>query len=81
VRGVLLEDEGVVNAMWLAAAGADLDIVRETSPHGSVERSSNFIVLLQSRAATQDLGKPELANSAFHMPNLALCGSRSLDPL
>jgi len=27
---ILLEDESVVNAVWLASAGADLDVVRET---------------------------------------------------
>lgn len=31
VRRVLLKDEGVVDAVWLAPSGADLDIVRETS--------------------------------------------------
>ena len=50
-------------------------------PHGRVQGSSNFVILLQSRAATQDLRKPELAHSTFHVANLALFGSRCLDPL
>lgn len=36
VRGVLLEDESMVNAVWLAATGADLDIMREASTHSGV---------------------------------------------
>jgi hypothetical protein len=31
VRRVLLEDESVVHAVWLASAGADFDIMGETS--------------------------------------------------
>jgi hypothetical protein len=34
---VLLEDEGVVDAVRLAAASADLDIVREAGTHGGVQ--------------------------------------------
>lgn len=50
-------------------------------PHSRVQGSCNFVILLQSRAATQDLGKPELANGTLHVANLALFGSGRLDPL
>lgn len=43
--------------------------------------SGNFIVLFQSRAAAQNLGKPELPNGTLHVANLALSWGRSLDPL
>jgi len=52
-----------------------------TYPHSSMESPGNFIVLLKSRAAAQNLGKPELANCTLHVANLALGRSRSLDPL
>ena len=89
----------MVYAVWLAPAGADLDIMREASlegesvgarwcldtkkshPHGGVQSPGNFVVLLETRAASEDLWQPELANSAFHVANFALSWGRSLDPL
>lgn len=50
-------------------------------PHSRVQRSSNVIVLLKPRAATENLGKPELSNSSLHVTDLSLCRLRSLDPL
>lgn len=52
-----------------------------TYPHGRVQGPCNLIVLLQPRAAPQDLGQPELTNSPLHVANLALGGRRGLDPL
>lgn len=98
VRGVLLEDEGVMNAMWLAPACANLYIMRKASlqkvrmrpsscttkntyPHGSMESSGNLIVLLKTRAASEDLGQPELAHGTLHVANLSLSWGRGLYPL
>ena len=52
-----------------------------TYPHSGMKRSGNLIILLQSWAATQDLWKPELADSTFHVLNLALSRRRGFDPL
>lgn len=67
---------------------ADLSILssmtREMSvsyPHRSMERSSDFIILLQPGTATKNLGQPELTNSSLHMSNLSLGWSGCLDPL
>ena len=49
--------------------------------HSGVEGSCNLVVLLQSRTAAQDFGKPELAYSPLHVANLALSGWGSFDPL
>lgn len=58
-----------------------MEFVKMTHPHGGVKSAGNFIVLLKTRTATQDLGKPELGNGTLHVANLALCGRRGLDPL
>jgi len=46
-----------------------------------MQRTSNFIVLLESWAATQDLWKPELANGTLHVGDLPLRGRRRFHPL
>jgi hypothetical protein len=46
-----------------------------------MQRPSDLVVLLETRAAAQNLGKPELANRSLHMANFALCWRRRLDPL
>lgn len=97
MRGVLLENKGVVDTMGLAISGADLDIMRkaglresvcaiakccvQTYAHGGVKRASNAVILLQSRTATEDLGQPELANGVFHVCDSALGWLGCLDPL
>ena len=46
--------------------------VIETNPHRRVERPCDFIVLLESGAASQDLRQPELTDCTFHVANLSL---------
>lgn len=46
-----------------------------------MQRPSNLVVLLQSRAATQDLRQPELTDRAFHVANLSLGRRGCLHPL
>lgn len=46
-----------------------------------MQRSCNFVVLLKARAATQDLGEPELTHGSLHVANLTLGGGGGLDPL
>lgn len=46
-----------------------------------MKRTRNLVVLLQSGAASENLGEPELANSALHVSNLALSRRGGLDPL
>lgn len=43
-----------------------------TYPHGSMKGAGNVVVLLQSRAASENLRQPELADGALHVSNLAL---------
>lgn len=50
-------------------------------PHGGVQRPRNLIVLFQTRAATKNLGQPELANGALHVLNFPLDWRGRLDPL
>lgn len=89
----------MVDAVRLATACADLDIVGETGldnistmldafirtkvtySHGSMQGASNVIILLQPRAAAQDLRQPELPDSTLHVSDLALSRGRGLDPL
>ena len=54
---------------------------KRTYPHRRVQRLGHFIVLLQTGTAPQNLRQPELTNGTFHMTDLALSGSGSLDPL
>lgn len=54
---------------------------RWTHPHGGVQRPGNLVVLLETRAAAENLGQPELADGTLHVANLALSGRRCLDPL
>lgn len=54
---------------------------RMTYSHGSMQRTSNVVVLLQPRATAEDLRQPELSDSALHVSNLALGWGRGLDPL
>ena len=54
---------------------------KSTHPHGSVESTGNLVVLLEPRAAAQDLWEPELAYGTLHVANLALGRRGSLDPL
>lgn len=54
---------------------------RVTYSHGSMQRTSNVIVLLQPWATAKDLRQPKLADGALHVPNLALSWGRGLDPL
>ena len=46
-----------------------------------MQRLCDVIVLLQSWTASQDFREPELANCTLHVPNLALSGRRSSNPL
>jgi hypothetical protein len=46
-----------------------------------MQRSGNFIVLLQPGTAAQDLGQPKLTNSTLHVLDLTLRWGRGLDPL
>lgn len=46
-----------------------------------MQRTSNFIVLLEPGAATEDFGQPKLAYGSLHVLNLALDRGGSLDPL
>jgi hypothetical protein len=50
-------------------------------PHGGMESPGDFVVLLQTRAASENLRQPKLSDSTLHMANLALGWSWSLDPL
>jgi hypothetical protein len=50
-------------------------------PHGSMKGAGNVVVLLQSRAASENLRQPELPDGALHVSNLSLWRWRSLDPL
>lgn len=52
-----------------------------TYAHGSMQRASDVVVLLQSRAATENLWLPERRYGTFHVANLSLGGSGRLDPL
>lgn len=54
---------------------------RESYPHGGMQRTGNLVVLLESRAAAQDLGEPELADGTLHVCDLALSGLGSASPL
>ena len=55
--------------------------LKQTHPHGSVQGAGNLVVLLEPRAATEDLGEPELADGTLHVANLALGRRGSLHPL
>ena len=46
-----------------------------------MQGSGNFIVLLQSRAASQNLRQPKLAYSSLHMADFPLSWGGSLYPL
>lgn len=46
-----------------------------------MKSARNLVILLQSRAASQNLGEPELTNSSLHVANLSLGGRGGLDPL
>lgn len=46
-----------------------------------MECPSNLVVLLEARAASENLGQPELAYSSLHVANLALRRRWGLDPL
>ena len=50
-------------------------------PHSGMQRSGDLIILLQPRAASQDLWQPELPDCTFHVPNLALRWCWRLHPL
>jgi hypothetical protein len=50
-------------------------------PHGSVQSSGNFVILLQSWTTTKDLWQPELAHGTFHVAYLALSGCWCFYPL
>ena len=50
-------------------------------PHSSMESSGNLIVLFQTRAAAEDLWKPELADGTLHVLNTSLDGCWSANPL
>lgn len=43
--------------------------------------AGNVVILLQSRAASENFRKPELTDGALHVSNLALWRWRCLDPL
>jgi hypothetical protein len=49
--------------------------------HGRVESTSNLIVLVESRTASENLWKPKLADSTLHVANLALSRRRCFHPL
>lgn len=53
----------------------------KTYSHSTVKRSRDLIIGFKTRAATQDLRKPELTNSSSHMLNLALRRRSCFDPL
>lgn len=46
-----------------------------------MQSSSNLIVLLQSRATSENLWQPKLANGALHMTDFPLSGCGGLYPL
>lgn len=52
-----------------------------TYPHGRVESASNLIVLLQPRAAPQDLGQPKLPRAALGMSDFAMRRRWRFDPM
>jgi hypothetical protein len=56
-------------------------LVVTTYPHSRVQRAGDVVVLLQSGAAPQNLRKPELADGAFHVADLALHRRRCFHPL
>lgn len=58
-----------------------LHSIDKTYPHSSMKRSCDFIILLQSRTASQNLRQPELSDCSLHMSNLPLSGGGCLDPL
>ena len=65
-------------AIDCSSAAAPIEV---SYPHGRVQSACDLIVLLQPRAASQDLWQPELADGALHVSNLALGRLRCLDPL
>jgi len=46
-----------------------------------MKRPRNIVILLETRAASEDLWQPELANGTLHVAYLALGRRRCLDPL
>jgi hypothetical protein len=52
-----------------------------TYPHSRVQSTGDLVILLKTRAASKDLREPELTDGTLHVANLALRGSRRLDPL
>lgn len=52
-----------------------------TYAHGSMQSSSDIVVLFQPRTAAKNLGQPELADGALHVSDLALGRRRCLYPL
>lgn len=54
---------------------------RGTYPHGGMEGSSNLIILLESRAASEDFRQPELAHGTLHVTDFALSRGRCPHPL
>lgn len=56
-------------------------LIEAIYPHSGMKRSGNLIVLFQTRAATEDLWKPELTDGTFHVLNASLNGCRSANPL
>lgn len=55
--------------------------MKMTYSHGSMQGASNVVILLQPRAAAQDLRQPKLPDSTLHVSDLALGRGRGLDPL
>lgn len=53
----------------------------DTHPHGGMQGAGDLIVVLEARAAPQDLGQPELGHGALHVLDLALRRRRGLHPL
>ena len=83
--------------MGLAPANAYFDVMRKaglvlsvmsltsrylpTHPHGRMQRSCYFVILIEPWAAPKDFRKPVLADCALHMCNLALGWSWRPNPL
>ena len=56
-------------------------VLARAYPHGGMQRAGTLIVLLDSWTAAEYLGEPELPDGTFHVLDLSLGWSGSLDPL
>lgn len=56
-------------------------VAEKAYPHCRVENAGDLVVLFQPGAASEDLWKPELTDSTFHVADFALRRRRCFDPL